>query len=128
MIEKAKVAVVKDRKLLIVYNGENYSLPGGRVAVRYGESGSHAARRETVEETHGRVSGLRLYCDLTYSNGSEEDVHTRVYRGRISGRLTPSREIEELEWARRDEIGKKYKPVSTSLKKIKIRLIRGRLI
>ena len=128
MIEKAKLVVTRNKRLLIVYNGQDYSLPGGKIGTIYGESATHAVRRETMEETHGHVTGIRLYDTMRYHNGNNEDVCTRVYRGRISGRLAHGWEIKKVLWASREELDQKYMPNSKSLKKTKAKLIKGGLI
>lgn len=95
------VAVLRDRRVLMVTarGREVIYLPGGKVDP--GESGERAAEREAREELGVTVHGLReLFTVTTQAHGEPEgrQVRMTVYAAEPADEPRASAEIDALHW------------------------------
>jgi len=109
LVPSVNVVVTNDAgEVLLIRRSDNgnWALPGG--AVDLGESLTHAAVRETREETgvDCEITGLSgIYTDpghviLYTSDGEARQEFSIVLTGRATGgHLTPSSETSEVRWA-----------------------------
>ena len=115
MVPSVNVVVTsEDDKILLIRrsDNDNWAIPGG--AIDLGESMTHAAIRETKEESgiDCEITGLvGIYTDpkhviLYTSNGEARQEFSIVLTGRpVGGELTPSSETSEVRWVPASEIG-----------------------
>jgi ADP-ribose pyrophosphatase YjhB (NUDIX family) len=92
-------------------DNDNWAIPGG--AIDLGESLTHAAMRETKEETgiECEITGLvGIYTDpkhviLYTSNGEVRQEFSIVLTARVvGGQLTPSSESSDVRWVPRGDL------------------------
>jgi 8-oxo-dGTP diphosphatase len=107
----ASIAVLKDRKVLLVKRGRPpfaglWSLPGGKVEA--GETPRQAARRELKEETGIEAEVDGIIDTVRVAAGGPGDVITyrlTVFYGRpIGGTLKAASDSEEAEWVDLEDI------------------------
>ncbi|MGI8446709.1 MAG: NUDIX hydrolase [Streptosporangiaceae bacterium] len=126
IVPSANVAVTNEAgEVLLIRRTDNgnWALPGG--AVDLGESLSHAAIRETKEETgvDCEVTGLSgIYTDpghvmLYTSNGEVRQEFSIVLTARATGgEPTPSSETSQVRWVTVDELAAYEMDPSMSLR------------
>ena len=114
IVPSANVVVTNDAGELVLIrrsDNDNWALPGG--AVDLGESLSHAAIRETKEESgiDCEITGLSgTYTDpghvlLYTSNGEVRQEFSIVLTARATGgQPTPSDETSEVRWVALDDL------------------------
>ncbi|WP_431219406.1 NUDIX domain-containing protein [Leifsonia xyli] len=97
------VAVVRDRRVLMVTARERdvYYMPGGKVDA--GETAAEAAAREALEEVALRFRPdelEELFEVRTQAHGEPEgrQVHMRVFLGRTDAQPEPSGEVGAVHW------------------------------
>ncbi len=104
VIEVAAVAIIRDRRMLMVTarGRDVIYLPGGKIDP--GESAADAAGRETREEVAvGLVPGSvsELFTVVTQAHGEPDGRQVRmvVFSAEPAGEPQPSAEVSELHWA-----------------------------
>ncbi|MDR6972160.1 NUDIX domain-containing protein [Leifsonia shinshuensis] len=97
------VAVVRDRKVLMVTarGRDVYYMPGGKVDA--GESAAEAAAREALEEVALQLDPAalaELFEVRTQAHGEPEgrQVHMRVFRASTDQEPVPSGEVGAVHW------------------------------
>jgi len=102
-IEVAAVALIRDRRMLMVTarNRDVLYLPGGKVDP--GESPADAAARETREEVAVELvpDSLReLFTVVTQAHGEPDGRQVRmvVFAAETDGEPRPSAEVSEVHW------------------------------
>jgi len=115
LVPSVNVVVVNDAGQILLIkrsDNDNWALPGG--AIDLGESMTHAAVRETNEETgiDCEIVGLvGIYTDpghviLYTSNGEVRQEFSIVLMGKpVGGQPTPSDESTYVRWVDRDDVG-----------------------
>jgi ADP-ribose pyrophosphatase YjhB (NUDIX family) len=114
LVPSVNVVVTNDKgEILLIRRSDNvnWAVPGG--AIDLGESMTHAAIRETMEETGIRceVTGIvGIYTDpkhiiLYTSNGeARQEFSILLTATTVSGQPTPSDESSQVEWVSRDDV------------------------
>jgi len=102
-ITKVGLAVIKDRKMLMVRNGKHgevFSTLGGKI--EEGESDLECLVREVREEADTEVveSSLKFLGEFRGSILGQENafITIRLYLGQLVGEPTPSSEIVEVRY------------------------------
>ncbi len=111
-------AIIKDRKLLLLFKKKHqyYEFPGGKV--KDGESLEEAATRETKEEIGCEVEGLE-YFGFDDIRAEEKDFRGHVYLARLKygglPKITEPDSFGDLFWLLLDDF-QKY-PLAPNVKK-----------
>lgn len=102
VIDKVGLAVIRDRKLLLVRNAGTTKLliPGGRREDN--ETDAEVLAREIREELACDIVMPSLLFMAVYSDVAANDpgrtVTIRLYLGELTGTLVPSAEVAEVVW------------------------------
>ncbi|KQQ05405.1 MULTISPECIES: NUDIX hydrolase [unclassified Rathayibacter] len=97
------VAVIRDRRILMVTarGRDVVYLPGGKVDP--GESGAEAAAREAEEELGSaptRLAELFTVREQAHGEPQGREVHMTVFAAELSAEPRPAGEIDSLHWIR----------------------------
>ncbi len=103
--QRVTAVVVKERKLLLVKDGESeqFYTPGGKI--EDGETHSEALAREMKEEVSAEVISHSPFCQYRLINSVlnvEQDEH--VYLVDIAGDVAMDNEITHLGWYSKEEM------------------------
>lgn len=108
-LKRRKVTVIVERKneLLIVqpHGYRDWNLPGG--GIHRNESIRKATVREIKEEINAKGYDLKPLFDYVGKpkkrNGTWTKSHHFVLKGKISGKIVPSSEINKVKWKKRNQ-------------------------
>ncbi|SRR5258708_7157956 len=102
-IDKLALIDLKDRKVLITrsYNKDTWYIPGGKRDA--GESDEQALIREVKEELNvdinpSIISHYGTFEAQAHDKPEGTSVRMTCYQAKYSGKLTPSAEVEKMNW------------------------------
>jgi ADP-ribose pyrophosphatase YjhB (NUDIX family) len=95
---------IQDNAILLLKKGDAWVLPGGEPTI--GESYYDCLERENVEELpNSRMTISSHYGDFEGITPDTDDVLlAKVFRTKIEGDITPSAEISESRYFKKDEL------------------------
>ena len=94
--------IVKDKKLLVILDDEDYfyKFPGG--TVREGEDFISCVKRETKEEIGAEVDVGELIKDVVIKKNGKK-VHLLHYKAKLKEKPKKTNEIKEYRWISYDD-------------------------
>src|SRR6266540_6744402 len=126
IVPSVNVVVTNDRDEILLIrrsDNDNWAVPGG--AIDLGESMSHAAIRETKEETgiDCEITGLvGIYSDpkhiilYTSNNEARQEFSIVLVARATAGQPTPSNETTEVRWIPASDIDRRHMDQSMRLR------------